>query len=209
MGNGYRALANYMVSKESTLIEGLPQGYTYLSQMIVHDIVKQTTVLPGDRRNVRRKLQLDSVYVGRVANDGKYILLGKDGDLFRDPDSAEAVIPEPRNDENTIVSQMHALWNRIHNSLLLNDIAGNFSEAKNQTIALFQLVVVTDFMRRLLLKDVYEDIFFNKVDVLPVDELLEASFFTYSSCAHCRYIYWNINNWHSGFNGWWTRKVCI
>jgi Animal haem peroxidase len=65
-----------------------------------------------------------------------------------------AVIGDPRNDENLIVSQLHHAMLRFHNSvvdlLLLVEFPGDiFAEAKRIVIHHYQWAVVNDFLKRI------------------------------------------------------------
>jgi Animal haem peroxidase len=65
-----------------------------------------------------------------------------------------AVIGDPRNDENLIVSQLHHAMLRFHNSvvdlLLLVEFPGDiFAEAKRMVIHHYQWAVVNDFLKRI------------------------------------------------------------
>src|SRR5262249_43094379 len=119
---------------------GIPALYTYFGQFIDHDItfdpmstlIKRTD--PDALTDFRTPaLDLDNVY-GRGPDDqpymydGKLFLLGDKisggvdtdaHDLARDnrPDAGgrRALIGDPRNDENSIVSQLQGLFLRFHN----------------------------------------------------------------------------------------------
>jgi hypothetical protein len=72
-----------------------------------------------------------------------------------DPASASltAVIGDPRNDENLIVSQLHHAMLRLHNRVVDDLLAQNFNgdifvEAKRRVTHHFQWAVVHDFLRR-------------------------------------------------------------
>jgi hypothetical protein len=142
-------------------------GYTYLGQFIAHDIVPQTNPVPGKSRDVLPYLNLDSVY-GIGTQTAK--LLDPQG-LFPirrvTPQSPEDLprtdgvpnIPELRNDDNVIVSQLHLLWQRFHNALLQRGYAHNASEARVMTTLVFQLVVVEDYLRQVIAPAVFDSVF--------------------------------------------------
>lgn len=126
----------------------MPAGYTFLAQFIDHDITFDTTsmlnmpIRDGELKNARTPdLDLDSVYgggpeetpylyqlpylrVGRaVHNDGRALRY----DLLRAPGSdgpgptggaPRALIGDPRNDENSILAQLHAGFIAFHNRIV-------------------------------------------------------------------------------------------
>jgi hypothetical protein len=133
------------------------------------------------------RLDLDSVY-GRGPTDQPYLYnpdftlkLGanktpeylkpaKRYDLPRAPsdlggedhgtECGRAIIGDPRNDENSIVVQIHALWQRVHNKLMVDlarptplrgPITGKeaFDTAQRQVRWHYQWVVLHDFVRRI------------------------------------------------------------
>jgi heme peroxidase len=152
---------------------GISAGITYLGQFIDHDLTfdpssslqKQND--PDALVDFRSpRFDLDSVY-GRgpddqpylFAADGVRMLLGrrltgspKDPnarDLPRSHPAAgpkRAIIGDPRNDENVIVSQLHAAFLRFHNR-----VADHLGNADFETVQRFvrwhyQWVVVHDFL---------------------------------------------------------------
>lgn len=124
-----------------------PAGYTFLGQFIDHDITLDTKsmlnmVLPdGDLKNTRTvDLDLDSVYAGgpdatpflynlpylrvgkRIYGRGRgarYDLLRTHKSRQHGPEGGEAraLIGDPRNDENFVISQLHAAFIAFHNRL--------------------------------------------------------------------------------------------
>jgi hypothetical protein len=118
----------------------IPALYTYLGQFIDHDITfdpassLQAEDDPDALTDFRTPaLDLDNIY-GRGPDDqpymydkdGKTFLLGKSihagqtnvgaTDLPRNnANPSRALIGDPRNDENTIVSQLQGLFHRFHN----------------------------------------------------------------------------------------------
>lgn len=152
------ALAKAMKHEES-FTQYVDAGYTYLGQFIAHDIVPPTQ---GGGRVVRPCLQLDSLY-GTAASGSP---LNEKGLFPIDPSApggpddlprikGVAQIPEPRNDENTIVSQLHLLWQRLHNFTITSGCAGNAAEARRFVTLVYQLIVVEDFLRQVLAPEVF------------------------------------------------------
>ena len=156
----------------------IPAGMTYFGQMLTHEIVpnsekrkKRFTQTPG--------LNLESIYFGnrdnrkqRAMNGPKFIIKNTEEndrmgfDLTRD-NNGVALIPEPRNDENIIIAQLHGLWLKLHNDAVtylfrmaeLNNtrISDNdaYCKAKTFVTLLFQKVVVQEFLRYILHPRVY------------------------------------------------------
>jgi hypothetical protein len=153
----------------------IPAGYTYLGQFIDHDITfdpvssLQAENDPDALEDFRTpRLDLDSLY-GRGLVDQAYLynqdkpgefLLGADrraaGSAPRPdvPRNAQdvALIGDPRNDENLIVVQLHALFLRFHNAIfntLTNrhrPIPDRFMEAQWLVRWHYQWIVLHDFL---------------------------------------------------------------
>ena len=169
----------------------LPAGYTYFGQFVDHDItfdpVSSLTRQndPDGLVDFRTpRFDLDSLY-GRGPSDQPY-MYEEDGvhlrlglklsqdqateDPTAGPDllraNGRALIGDPRNDENTIVSQLQVTMIRFHNAVV--DKIGNespnrskeevFKLAQQQVRWHYQWVVIHDYLRRLVGKDVIEDI---------------------------------------------------
>jgi Animal haem peroxidase len=174
----------------------IPAGYTYLGQFIDHDITfdpvssLQRLNDPDGLHDFRTpRFDLDSVYgdgpnnhpfmydpavdegktsflIGRTAND--------ELDLPRNvlpPNAAgvaqgRALIGDPRNDENVIVSQLQLLFLRFHNKIVEHLKANGstldgdhlFEEAQCLTRWHYQWIVVDDFLRRIAGDAVVDDI---------------------------------------------------
>jgi Animal haem peroxidase len=155
----------------------IPAGYTYLGQFVDHDITfdpasslqKQSD--PDALVDFRTpRFDLDSVY-GRGPADQPY-LYDKDhsgkllmGDTvsgepaFAGPDvprntQERALIGDPRNDENIIVSQLQSVFMRFHNAVLdhvvgegsLVDPNDVFKEAQRLVRWHYQWIVVHDLL---------------------------------------------------------------
>jgi len=85
-----------------------------------------------------------------------------DNDLPREPRAADpthdraARIGDPRNDENTIVAQLHLAFLRAHNALV--DDGNNFKKARRLLREHYQHIVVHDFLRRVADPAIVDDI---------------------------------------------------
>jgi hypothetical protein len=116
----------------------IPAGYTFLGQFLIHDISFDATSIFEQQRDPQAEwnfrtpaLELDSVYGGgpRVTphlysrEDPDKLLLGPDGhdvsacDVPRNQQGT-ALIGDPRNDENLILSQLHFAFLRFHNRVV-------------------------------------------------------------------------------------------
>lgn len=175
---------------------GIPSGYTYLGQFIDHDItfdpVSQLSKFndPDALHDFRSpRFDLDSVYgAGPTASPylyeaqqadfrgigmlvGQNPPTGREGrldriDLQRNRQE-RAVIPDPRNDENIIVGQLHLAFLLFHNRVVRRLFEGNanmrgpklFEEARRLATWHYQWVVVHDFLSRIVGQPLHDAIF--------------------------------------------------
>jgi heme peroxidase len=165
---------------------GISAGYTYLGQFIDHDLTFDPAS-SLERQNDPDALvdyrtprfDLDSVY-GRGPDDQPYLyradgmhmllgtpLTGNDSDpkaraLPRgNPEGnepARALIGDPRNDENVIVSQLQAAFLRFHNRVVDFLGAPAFEEAQRTVRWHYQWVVLNDFLPTIIGKDTWHAI---------------------------------------------------
>ena len=157
---------------------GIPALYTYFGQFIDHDITfdPMTTLIkrsdPDALTDFRTPaLDLDNVY-GRGPSDQPYMYDGngvkfltglsispKSQDLPRSASTpARAIIGDPRNDENNIVSQFQGLMLSFHNRLVDEQPGLEFPEYQRQVRWHYQYVVVNDFLSRIVSPAVLEDL---------------------------------------------------
>ncbi|WP_421657453.1 peroxidase family protein [Leptothermofonsia sp. ETS-13] len=128
-------------------------------------------------RNIRTAtLDLDSVYglpAPRDPDNPDKLLVGKvtplnssqkptrrpeekddNNDLPREPRNEDfkrdraALIGDPRNDENTIIAQLHVAFLRAHNALV--DQGKTFNEARTILRQHYQYIVLHDFLKRIV-----------------------------------------------------------
>jgi hypothetical protein len=157
---------------------GNPALYTYFGQFIDHDITfdpssslqKQND--PNGLIDFRTPaLDLDNVY-GRGPDDQPYMYNG-DAFLLGDPISGgnlnaadlprnnanprRALIGDPRNDENSIVSQFQGLFLRFHNRML-TDTNLPFPDVQRLVRFHYQYVVMNDFLPRIITAEVLEQV---------------------------------------------------
>jgi nucleoid-associated protein YgaU len=87
---------------------------------------------------------------------------GPDNDLPREPPSDNnlhdraALIGDPRNDENLILSQLHVAFLKAHNALV--DQGLRFEEARRLLRQHYQHIVIHDFLRRVVDPAILDDI---------------------------------------------------
>lgn len=151
----------------------IPAGYVYLGQFIDHDVTFDPTSQlqrrndPDGLINFRTpRFDLDSVYgsgpfdepfqyVQGGPHAGFALLVGTDPgpDLPRNREE-RALIGDPRNDENGIVSQLHVAFLLLHNRLMEDltadhpDPRDRFDVAQRSAQWHYQWVVAHDFLRR-------------------------------------------------------------
>jgi len=155
---------------------GIPALYTYFGQFIDHDITfdPMTTLIqhndPDAVTDFRTPaLDLDNVY-GRGPGDQPYMydnsgtkfLLGAklDNGAFdlqrNNADPARALIGDPRNDENSIVSQLQAIMLRFHNRVVDDNPTLDFPAVQKIVRWHYQWVVVNDFLPRIIAPSVLD-----------------------------------------------------
>jgi hypothetical protein len=165
---------------------GISAGYTYLGQFIDHDITfdpassLQQLNDPDALVDFRTpRLDLDSLY-GRGPDDQPYMYDGKKFRLGRpltengtatnvrdlpryndinNPNAAKrALIGDKRNDENVIVSQLHAAMLQFHNKLVDQDPSASFRDIQQQVRWHYQWIVVNDFLMKICGEEAVRDI---------------------------------------------------
>lgn len=165
----------------------IPSGYTYLGQFIDHDVTfdpvstLQRQNDPDALTSFRTpRYDLDSLY-GRGPADQPYLYEPAPGDraklaLGRSVDKGAdahdlprfdgvALIGDPRNDENLIVSQLQQVFQRFHNAVV-DDVRARgftgddvFKEAQRVVRWHYQWIVVNDFLReRVVGPEIVDDI---------------------------------------------------
>jgi hypothetical protein len=166
-------------------------AYTYLGQFTDHDLTFDPTSRLREALTDQQldaladfrtpRFDLDNLY-GRGPDDQPYIyerdkihmLLGEPmlGNAF-DPDARDlprgpndrALIGDPRNDENRIVAQLHAIFLRFHNQVADHLVRAHpskkvsFEEVRDQVRWHYQWVLVTDFLPRVINDDTYQRVF--------------------------------------------------
>ncbi len=144
-------------------------GWPFFGQLIAHDITADRSPLnharQGDLVNFRApRLNLECLYGSGPTgapylfdrtDPAKFLLGAHDRDLPRNPQGA-ALIGDPRDDSQLVISQMHVALIRAHNRLV-DDLrltgtaeATLFDEARRLLIWHYQWVVVNDFLPTLV-----------------------------------------------------------
>jgi hypothetical protein len=160
---------------------GIPSLYTYLGQFIDHDITfdpassLQQQNDPDSLTDFRTPaFDLDNVY-GRGPDDQPYLYDGNSAFLLGDPiqgggdanakdlprngaNPKRALIGDPRNDENTIVSQLQGLFLRFHNRTLADNPGLSFPDVQKLVRFHYQYLVLNDFLPRIVNSGVLNDL---------------------------------------------------
>ena len=160
---------------------GIPALYTYLGQFIDHDLTfdpasslqKQND--PDALVDYRTPaFDLDSIY-GRGPDDQPYMYDGDKLFLLGDPlegggdpgardlprnnaDPRRALIGDPRNDENSIVSQLQGLFLRFHNRMVANNPGRMFAEVQQLVRFHYQYIILNDFLPRIVHSSVLDSL---------------------------------------------------
>jgi hypothetical protein len=154
----------------------IASGYTYLGQFIDHDLtfdpaaISERVLDPRAEVDFRTpRFDLDSLY-GKGPDDQPYLYqhplyetfhlgaekapngLGKRRpDLVRNADG-RAIIGDPRNNENKLVTQIHALMLSFHNAVwaTVAEPQNRFHVVRETVRWHYQWIVVHDFLRKIL-----------------------------------------------------------
>src|SRR3954464_3073283 len=162
----------------------IPAAYTYLGQFIDHDLTFDPSSFgqqksdPNGLVDFRTpRFDLDNVY-GRGPSDQPYLydlLKLVEGEPMADvarttkaPDLPRAapanggvrraIIGDPRNDENAIVSQLQGVFFRFHNRLVDLNPNKTFEEVKELVRWHYQWIVLHDFLPRIVRNHILDDV---------------------------------------------------
>lgn len=142
----------------------LPAEYTYLGQFIDHNLDFDETAQPTADVNPSSvtnfesfRFDLNNLFGGGptvdpqlYAADHKHLLVtGTPGgggvyDLARDPLTGEAILVEPRDDDNQIISQVTAAFAAFYNDFV--DRGDSYARARRLTEDYYQEIVLTDVL---------------------------------------------------------------
>jgi hypothetical protein len=178
----------------------IPAGFTYLGQFLDHDLTFDKSALmegvdisPATLLQSRSpSLDLDSLYGNGPADPDSAKFYKSDGihlkegaaqsgpagsDLPRKTSGAsvgEAIIPDPRNDENLAVAQTHAAFIRFHNRVVDTLPASvlppqQFRAARRIVTKHYQWMIRTDYLPRICRSAVVTDVFTHNRKAFEVD----------------------------------------
>jgi Animal haem peroxidase len=163
---------------------GIPAAYTYFGQFIDHDLTfdpassLQRQNDPDALVDYRTpRFDLDNVY-GRgpddqpyLYEDGRSFILGSPlGGAAVNPNAKDlprsqpagnaqrAIIGDPRNDENVIVSQLQGLFHRFHNKLAAANSNASFADIQREVRFHYQWAVLNDFLPTIVSADVLNQV---------------------------------------------------
>jgi len=167
---------------------GIPALFTYLGQFVDHDLtfdpassLQQQNDPDGLVDYRTPKFDLDNVY-GRGPDDQPYLYDFSEGpgrakflmgtplkgapaidpptqDLARsNTQPARAIIGDPRNDENVLVSQLQGLFLRFHNRLITEKKL-KFADAQRTLRFHYQWMLIHDFLVKLVNKQTLHSVF--------------------------------------------------
>jgi Animal haem peroxidase len=164
----------------------IPAGYTYLGQFVDHDLTFDTASSldrqndPDALTNFRSpRFDLDCLYGRGPVDDpflydksanGVKLLIGHHDDEDDLPRNTQgtALIGDPRNDENTFVSQWQLTMLKFHNKVVdlvasdesLKRGSENTFEAAQRIVRWhYQWIVIHDFLRRIVGKEMLHQVF--------------------------------------------------
>jgi hypothetical protein len=167
---------------------GIPALYTYLGQFVDHDITFDPASSLQQQNDIDAltdyrtpRFDLDNIY-GRGPDDQPYLYQREEGkeaaklilgdalsggeptnpnaaDLPRSPQNGRAIIGDPRNDENVIVSQFQGLFYRFHNRLVDDNPTMSFTSVQRLVRFHYQWMLINDFLPKLISHNVYKKVF--------------------------------------------------
>lgn len=146
-------------------------GYTFLGQFVDHDLTLDTTSIlerqvdvDGSTNFRTPAFELDSVYgLGPAVQPYLYdqtkpgqLLISADGTDLQRNSQGRAIIGDPRNDENILVSQLQLLFIKFHNKVYETEFAdmphgrARFEAAQTFVRWHYQWLVLNEFLPRLV-----------------------------------------------------------
>ncbi len=146
-------------------------GYTFLGQFVDHDLTLDTTSIlerqvdvDGSTNFRTPAFELDSVYgLGPSVQPYLYdqtkpgnLLISADGTDLQRNSQGRAIIGDPRNDENILISQLQLLFIKFHNKVYDTEFAdmphgrARFEAAQTFVRWHYQWLVMNEFLPRLV-----------------------------------------------------------
>lgn len=146
-------------------------GYTFLGQFVDHDLTLDATSIlerqvdvDGTTNFRTPAFELDSVYgLGPAVQPYLYdqtkpgqLLISADGNDLQRNAQGRAIIGDPRNDENILISQLHLLFIKFHNKVYETEFAdmphgrARFEAAQTFVRWHYQWLVLNEFLPRLV-----------------------------------------------------------
>ncbi len=201
-------IAKAMFSQPVAGTSIIDAAYTYFGQFIAHELSPSTGNRMVSRA-VTGRLELDSLYgctfdemassmpQSQLQPSGLFRLSedewpARPGDVFRKTSTDDfsqqashqhtpALIAEMRNDANLIVCQLHRAFLRVHNKLVSEQWVTDAIEARQVLTLLLQLVVVEDYLAKLLSPEVYQFYFQQQQRLIGSDYARPADYFNLAS----------------------------
>ena len=159
-------------------------GSTFIGQFLDHDVTRDSGSTLGRPTSLRRstnlrsaQLDLDSVYGGGPGDspdlyesDDPFMFRVESGGLFEDlPRNAEgqAIIADPRNDENLILAGIQVAFLKFHNAVLERVRASGasgeaaFEEARQTVVWHYQWLLLHQFLPEFVGQAMIDDILAN------------------------------------------------
>jgi hypothetical protein len=146
----------------------IPAGYTYLGQMIDHDLTSDRRLFDNTTEQRTRPVEnfstpqfdLDCLYGGGPNRDPELydrdaMHFGLAGHDLKRRSSGKAYIKDSRNDSNRILSQIHRAFASFHNRVV-DEIGGGspaadrFERAREEVTRHYQWIVLHDFLPKVV-----------------------------------------------------------
>ncbi len=143
-----------------------PAGFTFLAQLVDHELTQDSRTLSQQERNRRHdggSLDLDGLYgagpdgaphLYNTQLRGRFLVGWTNDDMghrYEDlPRNQQdlALIGDPRNDDNRVLSRLHLVLIKAHNHLVASGLG--FGAARHTLVFHFQEVLLRDFLPRLI-----------------------------------------------------------
>ena len=159
-------------------------GTTFLGQFLDHDVTRDAGSTLGRPTSVRRstnlrsaRFDLDSVYGGGPGespelyrSDDPFLFLVESGGQFEDlprDDGGQAILADPRNDENLILAGLQSAMLLFHNAVMervraqgLDDELA-FAEARRLARWHYQWIILHEYLPQIVGQEMVDDIVSN------------------------------------------------